>query len=181
MLFIENTVLVIVDVQGKLAQLMVDKEELFANLARLIQGADLLQIPILWLEQYPQGLGPTIEPLAALLAPKRQPFAKRSFSCWGCPAFVEALRVSARRQVLLAGIETHVCIYQTTADLLAEGYEVQVVGDAVSSRTARNRELGLQRVRDLGAAVTSTEMALFELQRVARGERFRALARLVRE
>lgn len=180
MLFIEDTVLVIVDVQGKLAQLMADKETLFANLARLVQGADVLEIPILWLEQYPEGLGPTIEPLAALLAPKRQPMPKLSFSCWGCPAFVDALRATGRRQVLLAGIETHVCIYQTTADLLAEGYEVQVVGDAVSSRTAENRQIGLQRVRDLGAAVTSTEMALFELVRVARGDRFRAIARIVR-
>jgi nicotinamidase-related amidase len=180
MLFVEDAVLVIVDVQGKLAQLMADKEELFANLERLVRGADVLELPILWLEQYPEGLGPTIEPLAALLAPARQPMPKVSFSCWGCPAFVDALRATGRRQVLLAGIETHVCIYQTTADLLSEGYEVQVVGDAVSSRAARNRELGLQRVRDLGAAVTTTEMALFELQRVARGDRFRALARIVR-
>jgi hypothetical protein len=180
MLFVEDTVLVIVDVQGKLAELMVDKENLFANLAQLVQGADVLELPILWLEQYPEGLGPTIEPLAALLAPKRQPMPKLAFSCWGCPAFVDALRATGRRQVLLAGIETHVCIYQTTADLLAEGYEVQVVGDAVSSRTAENRQIGLQRVRDLGAVVTSTEMALFELLRVARGDRFRAIARIVR-
>ncbi len=180
MLFIEDTMLVIVDVQGKLAQLMADKEELFANLERLIRGADVLELPILWTEQYPKGLGPTIQPLAELLAPTRQPMPKVSFSCCGCPAFVEALQATGRRQVLLAGIETHVCVYQTTADLLSAGYEVQVMGDAVSSRTARNREIGLQRMRDLGAAVTSVEMALFELQRVARGDRFRALARIVR-
>jgi hypothetical protein len=171
---------VIVDVQGKLAQLMADKEELFANLERLIRGADVLELPILWLEQYPEGLGPTVEPLAELLAPARQPMPKVSFSCCGCSAFTQALQATGRRQVLLAGIETHVCIYQSTADLLSAGYEVQVVGDAVSSRTTRNREIGLQRVRDLGAAVTSVEMALFELQRVARGDRFRALARIVR-
>lgn len=180
MLFMEDTVLVIVDVQGKLAQLMADKEELFLNLERLIRGADVLELPILWLEQYPEGLGPTIEPLAKLLAPKRQPIPKVSFSCWGCPAFVEALRATGRRQVLLAGIETHVCIYQTAADLLAEGYEVQVVADATSSRTVRNREIGLQRIRDMGAALTSVEMALFELQRIARGERFKALSHIVR-
>lgn len=180
MLFIEDTVLVVVDVQGKLAELMADKEELFANLERLIRGADVVELPILWLEQYPEGLGPTIEPLAQLLSPSRQPMPKVSFSCCGCPAFVDALQATGRRQVLLAGIETHVCIYQTTADLLSAGYEVQVVGDAVSSRTARNRELGLQRAHDLGATITSVEMALFELQRVARGDRFRALARIVR-
>lgn len=180
MLSVQDTIVLIVDVQGRLAELMADKEEIFANLERLIRGADVLGLPILWLEQYPEGLGPTIESLAALLAPARQPMPKVSFSCWGCPAFVEALKGAGRRQVLLAGIETHVCIYQTTVDLLAEGYEVQVVGDAVSSRTASNRALGLQRVRDLGAAVTSVEMALFELQRVAQGEQFRALSRIVR-
>ena len=180
MLTVDDTVLAVVDVQGKLAQLMADREALFDGLAILIKGADILDLPVVWTEQYPQGLGPTLDSLAALLRPKVEPIPKLAFSCWGCEPFVDAIRKTNRRKVLLAGIETHICIYQTTADLLAQGYEVQVVGDAVSSRTVRNRELGLQRIRDLGAAITTVEMALFELQRMAGTNRFRELARLVR-
>lgn len=179
MLRIENTVFLLVDVQGNLAQAMYDREALFANLQRLIRGALALDLPILWVEQYPQGLGPTVPELAALL-PGRQPIAKTSFSCCGNEAFLQALAATRRWQVLLAGIEAHVCIYQTTIDLLARGYHVEVVADAVSSRTAQNREIGLRRVQAAGAAITSVEMALFELQRVAEGPRFRELLRIVR-
>lgn len=179
MLRLENTLLLLVDVQGKLAHSMHDREALFANLQRLIRGVQALELPILWMEQYPQGLGPTVPEISSLLEGYR-PIAKTSFSCCGSEAFLQALAATGRWQVLLAGIETHVCIYQTTADLLARGYHVEVVADAVSSRTAQNREIGLQRVRAVGAALTSVEMALFELQRVAEGPRFKELLRIVR-
>lgn len=179
MLRLGNTLFLLVDVQGKLAHSMYDREALFANLQRLIRGVLVLELPILWMEQYPQGLGPTVPELAALL-PGRQPIAKTSFSCCGSEAFLQALAATGRWQVLLAGIETHVCIYQTTVDLLALGYHVEVVADAVSSRTAQNREIGLQRVRAAGASLTSVEMALFELQRVAEGARFKELLRIVK-
>jgi nicotinamidase-related amidase len=175
----QNTVLVIVDVQGKLAQLMHDKEALFANLQTLIQGIQVLEIPVIWMEQNPKGLGPTIPEVAALL-PDGEPIPKFSFSCCGNAAFMRALRGAKRANVLLCGIETHVCIYQTAMDLLALGYGVHVVADAVSSRTAGNRRIALNSMRDAGAWITSTEMALFELLHTAKAPQFKAIAKIVK-
>ncbi|MDD5591254.1 MAG: hydrolase [Dehalococcoidales bacterium] len=179
MLDLENTVLVIVDVQDKLASVMSDKDELFLNLDKLIRGAQALGVPIVVTEQYPQGLGRTIPQLARFLSDVR-PIAKLSFSCCGEESFLREIKTLNRRQALVAGIESHVCVYQTVADLLGIGYEVQVVGDAVSSRTAGNKEIALDKMRSAGAGITSTEMALFELLRVARGEVFKEIIRIVR-
>jgi nicotinamidase-related amidase len=179
MLTTENTVLVLVDVQGKLAQAMDGKEALFQNLRKLVQGVQVLGLPIVWLEQNPAGLGPTIPELAELLQAQK-PIGKFSFSCCGDETFMAALVATGRRQVLLAGIEAHVCIYQTAADLLKLGYEVEVVADGVSSRTAANRELALQKMQQLGARLTSVEMALFELLGKAGGPAFKAMLQIVR-
>lgn len=179
MLEIANTSLVIVDVQGKLAQLMFEKEELFFNLQRIIQGALLLEIPILWNEQYPEGLGPTIPQVADLLEGQK-PYTKKIFSCCGSKDFMAQLAASKRKQVLLVGIETHVCVYQTAQDLINAGYEVQVVADAVSSRTEQNKEIGLERMREVGAGLTSVETCLFELMHTAEHPQFKAISKLVK-
>lgn len=180
MLTPDNTVLLVIDVQGKLAQLMHRKESLFAHLEKIIRGAQVLQLPVIWTEQVPEKLGPTLPEIARLLETTTSPISKASFSCCGHPPFMQALEALNRRQVLVTGIETHICVYQTTLDLLERGYEVQVVADAVSSRTAENRELGLERVKDAGAKLTGTEMALFELLRVAAGPRFKEISRIVK-
>lgn len=179
MLTSDRTVLVLIDIQGKLAQLMHAREALFDNLQRLVKGTRVLGLPILWLEQYPQGLGPTIPEIAGLL-PDLQPISKTCFSAFGSEAFRAQLTATHRRQCLLAGIEAHVCVHQTTLDLLAADYEVEVVADAVSSRSAFNADLGRQRARDAGARLTSVEMALFELLRTAGAPAFREVARLVK-
>ena len=179
MLKISDTALVIIDVQGRLASIVHEKEELFRNLQILIGGAKALELPILWLEQYPKGLGPTVPEVADLLA-GQEPLEKLCFSACGQEHFPEKLRESGRRQVLIAGIETHVCVYQTTRDLLDRGYHVEVVADAVSSRQVENKEIALVRIRDEGAAVTSVEMALFELLRTAEAKQFKEIARLVK-
>jgi nicotinamidase-related amidase len=179
MLTIENSLMVIVDVQGKLAQLMFEKEKLFANLVRMVKGAQIIGVPILWNEQNPAGLGATIPELAELLA-NLQPQSKMTFSCCGNPTFAEELRRSGRRQLLLVGIEAHVCLYQTATDLLQQGFEVHIVSDAVSSRTLENKRIGVERMKALGAIITSTEMALFELLRTADHSRFREISRLVK-
>lgn len=175
----DNTALVLIDVQGKLASLMHQREELYRNLEILIKGAQILDLPILWLEQYPQGLGPTIPEVAELLK-DQQPLAKVCFSACGLPEFTQALRASGRRRVLLAGIEAHICVYQTCRDLLDQGYQVEVVADAVSSRTPENKQTGLDRMVQAGAVLTSVEMALFELLRVAGTPQFKEIARLVK-
>ena len=179
MLSVEDTVLVVVDIQGKLAHSMHEKALLFENLQKIINGARILEIPMIVTEQYPKGLGPTIPEITHLLS-GIQPISKLSFSCCGNEHFLQALRGTNRTQTLLAGIEAHVCVYQTAMDLLNLGYEVQIVADAVSSRTASNKESALEKMKAGGAMLTSTEMALFELLRVAEGPKFKEVLRIVK-
>jgi nicotinamidase-related amidase len=133
---------------------------------------------VLWVEQNPDGLGPTVPALAGLLTGR--PIVKRSFSCCGEPAFVEALAATGRKQVLLAGIEAHVCIWQTVAELRAAAYEVEVAADATASRAPANKEVALGRIRAAGAGVTSVETALFELLGAAEGPKFKEILRIVK-
>jgi nicotinamidase-related amidase len=175
----DNAALVFVDVQGKLAESMCDKEALFDNLNRIVEGARILGLPILWTEQLPDKLGPTLPRFTESLT-GNSPITKSAFSCCGEEAFQSALRACGRKQVILAGIEAHVCICQTALDLLEQGHEVFVVADAVSSRLAANRDTALSRLRSKGAEIVSTEMALFELLREARNDDFKALLRLVK-
>lgn len=179
MLKLEDTVLLVIDVQGKLAQLMHGKEELFSNVGLMIQGAQVLEVPILLTEQYPKGLGPTVPEIAELL-PDVEPITKTAFSCCGEKTFNEAFANLERRQALLVGIETHVCVWQTAHDLLESEYEVHVAADAVSSRHPGNKEIGLQKMRDAGVEITCVESALFELMRVAEGSKFKAVSKLLK-
>lgn len=179
MLDIGNCCLIVVDVQGKLAELMHEKEILFRNVATLIKAARILEIPILWCQQCPQSLGQTTPQIAELLV-GCQPIDKATFSCCGDDKFKAALAGLSRRQIILAGIETHVCIYQTAADLLAQGYSVDIVADAVSSRTPANKQIALRRLSAQGANITSTEMALFELLRTADHQKFKQVAKLIK-
>ena len=179
MLEVEDATLLLVDIQGSLAHAMHGKARLFQNLQILIKGVQVLGVPILWAEQYPQGLGPTIPEIADLL-PGLRPIPKMSFSCCRNERFLQALRTLDRGQILIAGIETHVCVYQTAVDLVNLGYEVQVVADAVSSRDPENKAIGLQKMRDAGVSLTSVETALFELLKVAEGEQFKKILRIVK-
>ncbi len=180
MLTPQECVLVIVDVQGKLATIMHQTEALHQQLSVLIQGAQLFKVPILWLEQRPDKLGSTSKSLQSLLCLSAQPIAKHHFSGWHCEAFRDQLRHIGRMQVLLAGIETHVCVYQSCCDLLDNGYQVHLVADAVSSRSAENRALGIQMMASRGAQLTNLESLLFELQHEAQGEQFKSLQRLIK-
>lgn len=175
----EDYSLVVVDVQEKLAAVMHDRDRLIDNLCRLIKGCQALEIPCTWMEQIPDKMGPTVEPVRELLTGE-MPMAKRSFSCCGEPAFVARLQQLDRKHVLLAGIETHVCVFQTAADLTAAGYRVEVVSDSTSSRTPENRDVGLEKVRACGATLTSVETALFELMRTAAHPAFREILSIVK-
>ena len=172
MLALDNAVLVVIDVQGRLAELMFERAQVCANMARAIRGCKALHVPVLWLEQNPARLGPTIASLRHLLEPAT-PIAKMTFSAWGAKPFVDALAASGRKQVLLVGIETHVCVYQTAADLVRNGYEANVVADAVSSRSRANRDAGLRSAEAAGAGLTTVEMFLFELLRTSEHPAFR--------
>ncbi len=174
----DNTVVVLVDVQARLVPVMHQSERLIDNACRLVRGSGALGVPVLWTEQNPAGLGPTVPELAGLLAGK--PVAKSAFSCCGERAFLDELERLGRPQVLLAGIEAHVCVYQTAIGLLEAGRQVQVVADAVSSRTPENRDIGLSRMQSAGALLTSVEMALFELLGAAQGPQFKEILRIVK-
>ena len=179
MLTNENTVLTLVDIQEKLIPVMHDKKFLISQLKILIQGAAHIGLPILWLEQYPKGLGPTIPELTELL-PNNAPIAKSSFSAYGSEEFRKKLQTFGRPNVLIAGIESHICVYQTTRDLLNEGYQVEIVVDAMTSRTRTNHDIGLERMKQLGASFTSVEMSLFELVRTAESKIFKRVANIVK-
>ncbi|MCL2917980.1 hydrolase [Shewanella litorisediminis] len=174
-----ETVLVVVDVQGKLARLMDNSEAMHQQLITLISGARIFDIPILWLEQLPDKLGPTSEELRLVLE-GLNPIAKEHFSGWFCDAFREALLATGRKQVLLCGIETHICVYQSCRDMLDNGFDVHLVADAMGSRTADNKALGLQMMQQAGASLTNVESLLFELQHHAVGDSFRALLKLIK-
>lgn len=175
----ESTVLVLIDVQGKLATLMHGRDDLFESLELLIKGMNILDIPIIWMEQLPDKLGPTLPNLAQLM-PGREPIAKHTFSCCGNAKFMETFNELNRRQVLLAGIESHICVYQTGVDLIQAGYEVQVVADCVSSRKKYNRKLGIKRIAEAGGSVTSTEMIFFELMKAAQGDAFKQMVKIIK-
>ncbi len=176
----KETLLLIIDVQGKLAQAVFQAESVEKSISKLIRACKVLDVPVLVTEQYPKGLGHTVEPLRELLA-ESVPVEKLSFSCCGTPDFMQRLRSFNRNDILVAGMETHVCVYQTAVELIEFGYNVHLVTDAVSSRTEENKNLGIRCIAKAGAALTSTEMAVFELLRVAEGEQFKAISRIVKE
>jgi nicotinamidase-related amidase len=179
MITTEDTALILVDVQGNLAQSMHNKEGLSENLKRMVKGAQLLGVPILWTEQNPDGLGPTMPEIAELL-PNQNPVSKFSFSCCGSEQFMKELKALNRQNILIVGMEAHVCVYQTAADLVNLNYDVQVVADAVASRTLENKQIGLEKSKEAGAGITSTEIALFELLKIAKGDKFKEIIKIVK-
>jgi nicotinamidase-related amidase len=179
MLDVEKTALVIIDVQEKLSRVMHEKEKLFENLQKLIKGTKLLNIPIIVTEQNPNGLGPTVPDIAPLLTDIK-PITKFSFSCCGEEPFMHEIEKLNRKQILLTGIETHVCVYQTAVDLIEAGYEVHTVVDCVSSRTQENKNLALDKMKSEGSRLTSVEIVLFELLRTAKNPRFKEMSQIVK-
>jgi nicotinamidase-related amidase len=171
--------LVVVDIQERLWPAMFEKDRLLQNAVLLIRGCATLGLPILATEQYPKGLGRSVPEVATALAGVA-PMEKTAFSACGAAGFAAALEAKQLSQVILCGIEAHVCVTQTALDLLEKGLNVFVVADAVSSRTPENLRLGLDRMRDAGAAIVSAEMTLFELLGKAGTEEFKKILTLVK-
>jgi nicotinamidase-related amidase len=176
-----ETTLFVIDIQERLFAAMDpdQREGMVRNVKVLAAGARRLGMPIVLTEQYPQGLGPTLPELAQALGDV-EPIAKVTFSCCAAEGLVERLRRQGTRAVVLAGLETHVCVLMTALDLVADGFAVHVPADATVSRTRQNWELGLACARAEGVVVTSTETVLFQLLRRADSADFRALAPLLR-
>jgi nicotinamidase-related amidase len=174
-----ETGLVVVDIQERLLPAIFEKERVTQNAARLAKGAAILGIPAFATEQYRKGLGATVAEVAEAIA-HFAPIEKLAFSACGAPAFMAALRAEQITSALLCGIEAHVCVTQTCLDLLEQGIRVFVAADAVSSRAPENHRLGLDRMRQAGAVIVSTEMALFEWLGQAGTDQFRQILPLVR-
>ncbi|HPX56044.1 MAG TPA: hydrolase [Syntrophales bacterium] len=175
----ETSLLIVIDIQGNLARAAADRELLFESARKLIQGAKVFQLPIIVTEQIPEKLGATIPEIAGVLEGIGK-IPKETFSCCANTAFMEAFKKTNRRQILLCGIESHICVYQTAMDLLEQGYEVHIVADAVSSRTAKNREIGINKMIRAGAHLTSTETVLFELLKTAGSDKFKDIFKIIK-
>ncbi len=172
----DRCLLVVIDAQQRLMPVIHDHQGISDNLERLVRFAGIVQLPILVTEQ--QKLGPTLPRLAQHL-PGLEPVSKISFDCFGCPGFVQALEELGRDTLLLTGVESHICVAQTA--LSARGrYRVQVVSDAVGSRSPHNLQVALQRMRAAGVEITSTEMLIYELLGRAGSEEFKATLPLVK-
>jgi nicotinamidase-related amidase len=177
----ERAALVVVDVQEAFRAVVADFGRVADETATLIRGARLLELPVLVSEQYPRGLGETVaEVLDALGEDPARPVAARLEKTAFSAAAADGFDLEGRAQVLLCGIEAHVCVSQTAHDLLDRGIEVHVAEDAVGSRTAANRDLGLRKMERSGAILTSVETALFELLEAAGSDEFKAVQRLVK-
>jgi len=175
-----DAVLVVIDVQERLCRAMdpVVLESLTANTVVLLEAAGELGLPVIATEQYVKGLGETLPVLKDhLRAPALE---KMAFSCCGDTSFVEALKATGRKQVIVTGMETHVCVLQTVLELREAGFTVHVVKDAVMSRHKKNWLVGLDAMAAAGAVITCTEAALFQLLKVAGTDEFKKLSKLVR-
>ncbi len=173
-----DTGLLVIDVQEKLMAKIPGAAGVIRNIGFLIDAARLLDMPVQATEQYPKGLGPTVPELARRL-PERPD--KVAFSCCAIPSVVENFRQAARPKVMLAGIESHVCVQQTGLDLLALGFRVYVPADAVASRYALDHDQALHRLEKEGAVITTSESAVFEWVGGADSPRFKDISRLVQE
>lgn len=182
MLSRRDAVLVVIDVQERLLPHIHEGERVVREVARLARGCGILDLPILATEQYRKGLGPTDAEVVRALAPDREfaPIEKMTFSCGAHPPFMEALRATGRRQVIVSGIEAHVCVLQTALDLKREGFEVYLAADAVSSRAPRSVEIALRRMEQEGVLLTTVEMAVFEMLHLSGTPEFKVWSQLIR-
>ncbi len=177
----EKCALVVIDVQEKLLPPIFNKETLVKNSALLIHAAKILGIPVLVTTQYAKGLGNTVPELASLVS-EVTPVDKTEFSCFGKDAFCSAVKQlpGQRNTMLLCGMETHICVMQTALGALDQGYIVHVASDAVGSRSEWNWQVGLERMQNAGAVISSTEMMIYELMRKSGTPQFKELLQYIK-
>jgi nicotinamidase-related amidase len=176
----EKAAFLIVDMQEAFRQSIPDFAALAARIASFARGAQTLGVPVLVTEQYPKGLRRTAEEILSALSPEVETFEKTAFSSCGAASFVEKLNAGGARQIIVAGIEAHICVNQTAHDLLDKNFEVHLLTDCIASRAAHNKEIALAKMQQSGAVLSSVEMALFELMRDARHEQFKAIQQLIK-
>jgi len=175
----KQAVLLIIDMQERFVPVIHDYQSILIAVQKMIRGAQVLDVPILLTEQYPKGLGATVPEIRPLI-PDVKAIEKLSFSCCGSSDFLAQLKQLNRQQILVCGIETHVCVYQSCSDLQKLGYEIHLLQDCVSSRKPNDRLFALQKLQTMGVSLTGVEMALFEMLQVAGTPVFKEISRIVK-
>ena len=181
-----DAVLVLIDIQERLAAAMAEREDVVRAATRMARSAALVGVPVVFTRQYPQGLGPTDAELESTLLRLAEDGAtvlgvdKTAFCCVSEPDFLDVLKATGRNQTVLAGMETHICVTQTALELSSLGYHVQVAGDACCSRARSMHDLALDRMRAAGIVVTSSESVMYELVERAATDEFRHLLEIVK-
>jgi nicotinamidase-related amidase len=174
----DSTIFVLVDIQEKFMSVLYNADEMASNANILVKASEILGIPLLVTEQYPKGLGKTIESI--VLPEGNHAIEKVSFSCFGSEEFMKRLKELGKDNLVLFGVEAHVCILKTALDALKNGFKVHVVADAISSRSAENRSLAIERMRQSGVFIIPTETVLFQLIDKAGTDEFKALSKLIK-
>ncbi|KAF3361753.1 Isochorismatase domain-containing protein 2, mitochondrial [Chlamydiales bacterium STE3] len=173
--------LFVVDVQEKLFPYVDHPCDILDKVLMVIEGCQILELPILVSEQNPQGLGSTLKPIREVLSEKQMYHSKTTFSCWKDTDIRQQLKKLHVNQWILVGLEAHVCVLQTAKDLIQKGYEVTVLNDAISSRSIYDFSTAVAEFRDIGARVTSTETVLFELLEDAKNLKFKEISNLIKK
>lgn len=176
----DKTALVVVDVQEAFRSPINDFAQIASRISIAVRGFQILNLPVIITEQYPKGLGRTAEEILLSLSPDCEIIEKTAFSSCGAAAFKEKLNEIGATQIVLCGLETHVCINQTAHDLLSENFQVHLLHDCVSSRFTHDKEIGLRKMQASGVIASSIEMALFELMKDAKHEQFKAIQELIK-
>jgi len=174
-----NACLLVIDIQSKLNPVMFDAGRAPQGAAKLLLGADILNIPAIVTEQYSKGVGPTVDDLQDFM-PEGSPMEKNTFSCMRDEPFTERLQSLDRKQAVICGIEAHICVLQTALQLIEQGYDVFAVEDATASRTPENHRAGLERIRHAGGNIVTTEMVLFEWLQKSGTPEFKQISQLIK-
>lgn len=175
----KRCLLLIIDIQERLAQVMDKREQIITNILHLLELSKLFDIPVMVTEQYPKGIGKTVQPIVEGL-PQYEPIEKITFDCCLLEPFTARIAGLKKDQIIIVGMETHICVLQTVLSLLKSGYTVHVVSDGVCSRAEHNWKIGLEIMRDAGAVVSSTEIVLFQLLRQAGTEEFKHISKRIK-
>jgi nicotinamidase-related amidase len=174
----ENTMTIVVDYQERLMPVINEKEEIIRNSVKLLTGLDILGVPCIVSQQYPKGLGETI-PAIREVTSQAVYYDKTSFSCYGDTAIKDAINAQARRNVILCGVEAHICVLQTAIDLRDAGFQTILVTDCIGSRKADDKKYGIKRAMHEGVILATYESVLFELTSDAKNQAFKSIANLV--
>lgn len=180
MLEIENSAIVLIDIQERLVGMLNKQEPVVKAASNLLSAANIMGIPAILTEQYPQGLGKTVFAVESVRDESNLIIEKTSFSAMATPEFLDKIKSTGKQNIIIGGIETHICVYQTVLDLIKEGYNVTVAKDACASRSSDCFKTGIQLMKDAGAKISNVETILFELLKTSKNPYFKPVQALIK-